>query len=257
MKKLYVTLSAGLFLAGIVQAATLADIDAAAATVDYTGEDFSEQSVETAADNWGRSDNFTNADFSSAEFTFTGNQPFLATTITNADFSGATFNITTWANTSVMRFNAFRNATGTGADFSDSVWNFTLSTTNEFETIEFFNYGAGATDLASKEDAFDFSGAVFTFDISASNEASQTALVAAIITNLGSTGTTEETAFGAIADAAFLTNNYAAFGYADADALGTALTSAGWQVIPEPGSYALLAGLLGMSYVMVRRRRGA
>ncbi|CAA6691322.1 MULTISPECIES: PEP-CTERM sorting domain-containing protein [unclassified Lentimonas] len=245
MKKLYATFTASLFLAGIAQAALLTDIDGAAASVDYTGEDFSGQTVGTelapnSTDNWGRSDIFTNADFSSAEFNLSGNQSFLGTTITGADFTGATFNITTWLSGTTQRFNTFRNATGSGASFEDTAWNITLSSTDAFDNSEFFD-GTGTLS------AMDFSGATFTFDITDSDVATQTAAVDVIIGNLGDSAS--------YFDDDFVTNNFVAFGYASGALLEADLVSNGWQVIPEPGSYALLAGLLGMSYVMVRRRR--
>ncbi|CAA6679925.1 MULTISPECIES: PEP-CTERM sorting domain-containing protein [unclassified Lentimonas] len=263
MKKLYATFTASLFLAGIAQAVDydITVINGDSAAVDYTDATFT-GSVTFTGNNFGHNDNFTNADFSGTTITIgsggrTGNQPFIAANITGTDFSGVTFNISPYAhNTADSRFNAFTTATGTGANFSNSTWNFTTTDISPTNTGFFSGVlagTAGAANLAGKADAFDFSGATFTFA-----GATGTALTAnrtLVIGNLGSSGTTEATAFGSIADAAFLTNNYAAFGYADAAGLSTALTAAGWQVIPEPSSYALLAGLLGMSYVMVRRRR--
>ncbi|MGJ8672708.1 PEP-CTERM sorting domain-containing protein [Rubritalea sp.] len=241
MKTLYTTLSAGLFLTGIAQAAlTLDSITNNSGIDDSTGVDFSGQSVTSSIDNWGRNDVFTNADLTSTTITLSGNQAFLGTTITNTDFTGATFNITTWLSGSLQRFNTFRNATGSGASFVDTAWNITLSSADAFNNSEFFD-GTGTFSN------MDFSGAAFSFDITSSDAATQTAAVGVIVANLGDTGASYDTAF--------LTNNFAAFGYGDEAALGSALTSAGWQAaaVPEPSSVALL-GLGGLS-LMLRRRR--
>ncbi|MGJ8634999.1 MAG: hypothetical protein ACSHX7_13865 [Luteolibacter sp.] len=56
------------------------------------------------------------------------------------------------------------------------------------------------------------------------------------------------TAIGAKYDAAFTTNNFAAFGYATEGDLATALDTAGWQAISEPSS-------LGVGGLALRRRR--
>jgi hypothetical protein len=254
--KLLVTLASGLFLAGLVQAATLADINAAKATVDYTGEDFSGQSVDTDIDNWGYNDNFTDADFSDATFTFSGNQPFLATTITNADFSGATFNWTLYENNDELRANLFRVTTVTGtayanASFANTVWNITLDGTS-ISIDDWFNDGSGALTADTASDAVDFSGAEFNFfGIGADDLADDMAAI--LISNLG--GFDGDTAIGAKYDTTFLTNNYEVFGYDSVDDLETALISAGWQSIPESSAYALIAGFLGLGCALVRRRR--
>jgi hypothetical protein len=229
----------GLLAAGVAQGALITAIDGLSGVADWSGADFSGQSVSTAIDNWGRSDNFTGADFSDATFTFSGNQSFLATTITDADFTGATFDITTYLSGTIQRFNTFRNATGSGASFVDTTWNITLSSTDAFDNSEFF---AGTGTLS----AMDFSGATFTFDITDSDAATQLAAVSVIINNLGDSAS--------YFDTDFVNNNFDAFGYADADALETDLLTEGWVAIPEPATISML-GLGALVTLMVRRNR--
>jgi hypothetical protein len=245
-----------LLLASLAQAALLTDITAASAVANYTGADFTNQTVTTALSNWGYNDNFSGANFSDATFTFNGgNQMFLFVDISDANFTGATFNWTpytlTTTNPDSHRINMFRGTKGiAGADFSDTVWNITLSE-SVIENSDFFNNGAGATDVASKANAINFSGADFNFlgtDTSLADD-----IGALLINHLGSTGT-GAAAFGAKYDTAFVTNNFAAFGYADADALDTALTTAGWQMIPEPATIGML-GLGAIITFLARRMR--
>jgi hypothetical protein len=240
MKKRIQIAMIGLLTAGVAQAALLTDIDGSAAVVDWSGADFTNQTLTTSIDNWGRNDNFSEANFSDAIFNFDGgNQPFLAVDISDADFTGATFNWTPYTLSGQKhRVNMFRNATGSaGADFSDTVWDITLNVA-ELDNTDFFNNGAGAADVANKADAMNFSGADFNFlgtDTSLADD-----IGALLISNLGSTGT-GAAAFGAKYDSDFVNNNYSDFGYVSAVALETDLTTAGWQVIPEPATLGLVS----------------
>jgi hypothetical protein len=247
MKKLGYILF-GLLVAGVAQAAVITAVDGGSASVSYTNENWSSSELTITIDNWGRSDNFSGTDFSDSKFTISGNQAFLFVNISNSDFSGTTFDWTPYVYSGGERINIFRTTTGSaGADFSDTVWNITLST-GSFNAVGMFDGGAGVTDAANAADALSMAGADFNFlgtDTSLADE-----IGALLITNLG--GFDGETAIGAFYDTAFLNNNATAFGYADADALDTALTTAGWQVIPEPATIGMLG--LGAIITLLTRR---
>lgn len=272
MKKLPLIFTAGCLLTNLAQAALLTDIDADAAVADYSSQIFTgPQPFSTTLNNWGRADNFIGADFSGLTLTIgdssvnggnNSNQPFLFSTIVNADFSGVTFN---WAPSLTVdghRINMFRqvaaggNTANTGATFANSVWNIelagtTLNPNNPTVNQGFFNDGAGVTVAANVADAVDFSGADFNFS-GAGAATLNDDIAALLIGNLG--GFDGFTAVGAFYDATFVANNSAAFGYASDAALESALDAAGWQAVPEPSSFALLVGFLGLGSVMVRRR---
>ncbi|MGJ8676130.1 MAG: PEP-CTERM sorting domain-containing protein [Akkermansiaceae bacterium] len=246
MKKTFNFKSSALLAACVVgvssmaQAAlTLAVVDNAAAVDDSSGVDFSGQILTTSIDNWGRNDNFSNATLTNVIFNFNGgNQPFLNTDISGADFSGATFNWDVFVINGDHRVNMFRGLTGIdGASFVDTIWNIDLSE-DSIGNADFFNNGSGITT------GVDFSGADFNFSGTDTSLADD--IGGLLITNLG-------TGVGAVYDDAFVTNNFADFGFADEAALETALDGAGWQAVPEPSSTALLGlGALGM---LVHRRR--
>ncbi|CAA6677715.1 MULTISPECIES: PEP-CTERM sorting domain-containing protein [unclassified Lentimonas] len=259
MNKLYTTLTAGLLIAGMAQAALVSEIDGATAATDWSDEVFT-GSVTTTVNNWGINDNFTDASFAGTTMnlgngTAVANQPFVNSITTGADFTGATFNWNPYTLNGGTRFNIFRNATaGTGTvnagmKFNNSIWNINIAGTS-LNTLQIFLDGAGSITAGTAANALDMSGVDFNFTGTTSLS---TTAGTAIIANLSES--TAGFGNGAKYDTAFTTNNYAAFGYGDAAALDTALQTAGWQVVPEPSSYALLAGLLGMSYVMVRRRK--
>jgi len=199
------------------------------ATTTWDGANLSGLTFTHNGHNFGYNDSFVGTDFSGATIGngAAWNQFFLFVDVTNADFSGATFNVTPYNN----NLNAFRDSTITGANFSNITWGVASSTA----ATSFFENGAGATSVANKDQAADFSGA----DMSLLTGTAKSTF----ITNLGSTGT-GASAFGAKYDAAML----AASGWS-----ATELDSAGWQAVPEPSSTALL-GLGGLALLLRRRK---
>lgn len=242
---------AALCLPLVAQAALLTNIDGGGGAADYDGADFSGQTVTATAHNWGYNDTFVGANFSSATFSFNGgNQPFLFVDVTGADFSGATFNWTPFQTSGVF-INIFRTSLGiSGASFEDTVWNIVLNG-SAIATDQMFDTGAGATSAATAADALSMAGADFNFSGSDTSLADD--IGSLLIANLG--GFDGGTAIGAFYDDDFVANNYASFGYGSEALLETALDSAGWQAIPEPSAYALLAGFTGLALAMIRRRR--
>ncbi|CAA6679924.1 MULTISPECIES: PEP-CTERM sorting domain-containing protein [unclassified Lentimonas] len=199
------------------------------AVTNFNGANLSGLGLTFSGNNFGYNDTFVGADFSNSTISNASgnNQFFLFSDLSYANFSGATININ-------GNLNTFRDATLTGADFSNITWG--VASSVGFST--FFSGGAGSTSVADKNLAANFSGA----DLSNLTGTAATELIA----NLGKFD--GGTAIGAFYDDALIANSGGAF-------TKTALDAAGWQSIPEPSSYALLAGLLGMSCVMARRRR--
>ena len=218
-------------LVGLAEAQSLSDVGTTATTEDYSGADFSGESVTISVSSWGRADNFSGADFTGANFTINSvNQPMLDSNIAGADFTGATFNWTPDGYMSLLRQQTAR-LTGTRysyANFSDTVWNIVLSRST-FRNSTWFNDGAGATSAASAANVLNLSGADFNFSGTDTSLADDVG--ALLIANLG--GFDGTTAIGAYYDDEFLANNYSSFGYASAQALEDAMVLAGWQYLAD------------------------
>ncbi len=185
--------------------------------------------VTGTGNNYFSNDNFSGASFVGSTLNLLGegsygNQPFLNADLTNADFTGATINYNSYrASTATQNVNLFRDATLSGANFSDAVLNFDISGTGVSVVDGFF--GTGAIDL---------SGALFNF--TGDSEHIDT-VAAAILETFTSANTYDQD---------FYDNNFATFGFTDAATFAAA--------VPEPSSLALIG--LG-ALVMVSKRRKA
>jgi len=161
---------------------------------------------------------------------------------TNSSFNSFT-SATEWDSAAqVSGAGNFFSAPTTQADASNAI-TFTITANSGYEfSISGFSFQARSTSTAPADVGFIINGTLYDFSANYSNDSTITTI------SQGSLGFTELTA----ATISIQGWNSSSSGALQLDNLQV---TGGVSAVPEPGSFALIVGCLGLTFVMLKRRK--